>query len=135
MVEQVAEQTVVPARTEFQAVLEKVNLLRSKYPKILFDLIPPIPYWELWYVYTMGATKHAPNGWLEQPMRYGELFGRIDRHLNKIRQGEMFCLEDGQMHAASIAWAGLTLCQYQIAGIGEDDRAIYLPKGMEVLKK
>lgn len=85
-------------------------------------------------MYTMGATKHSPNGWIEKPMPYSELFGRIARHTNRIQQGEMFCLEDGQMHGASIAWAGLALCQYQLQGIGEDHRSLYLPKTMEVFK-
>lgn len=115
-------------------VFKQIEEIRKKYPKLLYHLIPPLPLAELAYVYTMGAAKHSPNGWIEKPMPFDELFGRIFRHTEKIRQGEMFCLEDGQMHASSVAWSAFALSQYQMMNIGEDNRRIYLPQHMEIIK-
>lgn len=122
---------VEPAESK-KPLKEIIAELRAKYPKLLYHLIPPLPLAELAYVYTMGAEKHAPNGWIENPMSYNELIGRVFRHLERIRCGEMYCKTDGQMHAASIAWCGMTFCQYQLAGIGEDTRSLYLLKGTEI---
>lgn len=124
--------TLIEPEVSKKSLKEIVAELRAKYPKLMYHLIPPLPLAELAYVYTMGAYKHAPNGWIEKPMQYDELIGRVFRHMERIRCGEMYCKQDGQMHAASIAWCGLTLCQYQLAGIGEDTRALYLLKGMEI---
>lgn len=133
MVQETQVEMVEPAVSK-RPLKELVAELRSKYPKLMYHLIPPLPLAELAYVYTMGAHKHAPNGWIEKPMEYAELTGRIFRHLERIRMGEMFCHTDGQMHGASIAWCGLAFCQYQLTGIGKDDRTLYLPAGMEMEK-
>lgn len=115
------------AEKQEMSTLTRIKQIRDKVGKLRYDLIPPMPLAELAYVYSAGAKKYEENGWLEHPMPYSELFGRIGRHQHKIQMGEMFDMDDGQMHAASIAWAGFALCQYQLSKAGLDTRRIYVP--------
>ena len=128
------DQAAPAAQAPALGAMERIKEIRSKHAKIRYDLIPPIPLYELGYVYTAGAVKYSENGWIEKPMPFHELFGRIFRHVERIRMGEMFDEDDGQMHGASIAWAGLALCQYQVLNIGVDNRKLYLPAHMEISK-
>lgn len=79
--------------------------------KVRFDLIPPVPLWEVARVYTHGAKEYEDRNW-EKGIKWGRIFAAIMRHLWKWWGGEENDKDSGICHLAHAAWGCLTLLQY-----------------------
>ena len=86
-----------------------------------FDLIPARPLFYLAKVYTFGAKKYEDRNW-EKGMKWGKIFGAIQRHLWKFWMGEDLDDETGLPHLAHAAWGCLTLLEYYHTHSQLDDR-------------
>jgi hypothetical protein len=87
-----------------------------------FWLIPRRPLIALAKVYAIGAAKYAPRGW-EAGMEWSRVVDPLFRHLLKWMTGEKYDPVDGQHHLASVAWAALTLMEYETTHPELDDLA------------
>ena len=92
--------------------------------KLRFDLLPPEALQELVAVYTMGAKKYEDRNW-EKGIKWGRVFGALQRHVWKFWEGEEQDEESGLSHMAHAAWCCLALLQYSKKRRDFDDR----PKG------
>lgn len=92
--------------------------------KLRYDLIPALPLKELARVYTVGAAKYADHNW-RKGMEWHRIIAALLRHLEQWRLGETIDKESKCHHLASVAWCALTLIEYELLGIGQDDRASY----------
>ncbi|KKL49911.1 hypothetical protein LCGC14_2310790 [marine sediment metagenome] len=92
--------------------------------KARFDLLPVKPLFEVVKVYTIGAGKYSDRNW-EKGIKWGRVFAAMMRHAWNWWRGEKLDPEDGQHHLASVAWAALTLMEYEETHPELDDR---LPK-------
>jgi len=89
--------------------------------KLRMDLIPGYPLMRLAEVYTIGAAKYADDNW-RKGISYKRIFAAMLRHAWKWFMCETFDGVDGQHHLASVAWAALTLMEYEITHPEFDDR-------------
>lgn len=89
--------------------------------KLPFALIPVRPLKELVKVYQIGANKYSPNNW-RQGFDYSRIFSALQRHSWAWWAGEIIDQEDKQHHLASVAWCALTLMEFEITKVGNDDR-------------
>ena len=94
--------------------------------KLRYDLLPVKPLSELVKVYTIGAAKYSDRNW-EQGLEWGRVFAAMMRHGWDWWGGERYDPKDRQHHLASVAWAALTLMEYEETHPELDDR----PKGDE----
>jgi hypothetical protein len=78
-----------------------------------FDLIPPDFMWLLAELFAMGAKKYADRNW-EKGIKFGRVFGAMQRHAWRFWAGEEFDQEDGQRHLVSVAWCALVLLHYSL---------------------
>lgn len=81
-----------------------------------YALITPVGLEELAYVYGKGAKKYAPNLWREEPIPLEKLYGRILGHLRRRVEGQVYDIDDGQMHMGSVAWAAFAIMHYDRGG-------------------
>jgi len=86
-----------------------------------FDLLPPMPLFELVKVYTYGAAKYGDRNW-EEGMDWGRVFAAVQRHLGKFWNGEELDEESGLPHLAHAAWGCLALLEYNKTHKKLDDR-------------
>ena len=89
--------------------------------KLRYDLIPPEPLGELVRVYTIGARKYEDRNW-ENGLKWGRVFAALMRHAWAWWRGELYDLEDGQHHLASVAWCAFALMEYETTCPDLDDR-------------
>jgi hypothetical protein len=89
--------------------------------KARFDLIPVKPLFKVAEVYTIGAAKYDDRNW-EKGIKWGRVFGAMMRHAWDWWGGERYDPKDGQHHLASVAWAALTLMEYEETHPELDDR-------------
>lgn len=87
-----------------------------------YDLIPFEALDEVARVYAFGATKYDDHNW-RKGYPWSWSLGALGRHLSAIMRGEDRDPESGCLHAAHIAWHGLTLVVFVLLGLGTDDRA------------
>jgi hypothetical protein len=94
-----------------------------------YSQIPVLPLAELASVYGMGAFKYPndeatglPNYMLGMP--YSWHMDAVLRHWEQFRAGVNFDPQSGLHVLAHSAWYSMTLMQYQLLGIGEDDRHV-----------
>lgn len=89
--------------------------------KLRWDLLPPFPMMKLVEVYSMGAGKYGDYNW-RKGMAWSRIFAAMMRHAWNWWAGQKNDPVDGQHHLASVAWAALTLMQYEVDQTKFDDR-------------
>lgn len=80
--------------------------------KVRYDLIPPAALREVAKVFTMGARKYNDRNW-EMGIKYGRVFGAVQRHLWSWMEGEDNDHEWGLSHLAHAAAGVLFLLHYE----------------------
>ncbi len=77
-------------------------------------------------VYTAGARKYQPWGWLKYPLDEEETLDSAFRHIKAYRAGESFDPETGAHHLTSARWNLGVLFMYEYAGLETPgDRAVF----------
>ncbi len=89
--------------------------------KTRFGLVPPNAYRVVAEVLTYGAEKYGVNNWCAGAV-YSRYVDALERHLNAWKSGENLDPESEQNHLAHVACCTLFLLEYQLSGLGEDDR-------------
>lgn len=89
------------------------------------DLIPPTVLDELVKVYTYGTIKYDDNNW-RKGVKWGRLYGALERHASKWRRNEIYDDESGIHHIVHAIWQCFSLLEYYLYGIGVDDRFRHL---------
>ena len=87
-----------------------------------FDLMPADVLWELACLYGTGAIKYDERNW-ELGIKYGRVYGALNRHLNLWWLGEEQDSNNKQHHLDSVIWNAMALRAYQLRGMSSfDDR-------------
>jgi hypothetical protein len=86
-----------------------------------FDLIPVGALREVARVYGFGAGKYADHNW-RKGYAWHLSYAAALRHVTSFWDGEDLDPESGLPHLAHAAWQMLTLLQFQLDGLGTDDR-------------
>jgi len=89
--------------------------------KARYDLLPAAALDELAHLYAIGADRYGDRNW-EAGMRWARVFAAMLRHAFAWWRGERDDAEHGRHHLASVAWCALALIEYELRGVGEDDR-------------
>lgn len=76
-----------------------------------FDLLPPEALFEVCRVFTNGAAKYSDRNW-ELGIKYGRVFGAVQRHLWKWQSGQDIDPEWGLNHLAHACAGILFLLHY-----------------------
>jgi hypothetical protein len=100
---------------------EEQEAIKTGLGKLRYDLIPTAGLAEIAKVFTIGAKKYTPWGWLEKPYKVSTAIGAMKRHLEAFQGGEDQDPE-GFHHLAAVAFYCLVIMTYQAAGIEDDDR-------------
>ena len=87
-----------------------------------YALIPPAPLSEVARVYGFGAQKYSPNNW-RKGYPYSWSLSALFRHIELFRAGERWDPESNRHHLAHAAFHLFTLMEFDLFGLGEDDRA------------
>lgn len=95
--------------------------IRYDAEKTRYDLVPPEALEAMAEVYTWGAKKYAPRNW-EKGMEWGRCYAALQRHVQSFWAGCDLDDESDLLHLAHVAWNAMALLQYQLKGIGIDDR-------------
>lgn len=95
--------------------------IRYDAEKTRYDLVPPEALEAVARVYTWGAKKYAPRNW-EKGMEWGRCYAALQRHVQSFWAGYDLDDESNLLHLAHVAWNAMALLQYQLKGIGIDDR-------------
>lgn len=99
-----------------------------------YDLIPPTVLDEVVKIYTYGTIKYDDNNW-RKGMKWGKVYGALERHAVAWRRGEIVDKESGFHHLCHSIWNCLALREYSIFDAGEDDRYRYQKEDIEQIKK
>lgn len=94
------------------------------------ELIPSMPIRELAKVYTMGAEKYEDDNW-RKGMKWGRVYGALQRHLLAFWEGEEQDQESGLSHLAHAMWGCVTLLWYSVYRREFDDRGDLLKGEMD----
>jgi len=86
-----------------------------------FDLVPPIPLWELAEHYGKGCAKYAARNW-ERGYPWSLTYAAMMRHAVLIWQGEDIDPETGAYHEIAVAWHAFALRQFRNDHPEFDDR-------------
>lgn len=106
------------------------DLLNREFPSVVkdrtkarFDLLPWGPLWEVADVFTHGATQpgRVPHNW-RRGTEWSDYFAAMQRHMAAYQQGEDRDAKSKLHHLAHAVACGLILLEYQLAGLGTDDR-------------
>ncbi len=89
--------------------------------KTLMSLIPFAALTEIGKVLTFGAKKYAAHNW-RKGMDWSRLQGALLRHYTAFSEGEDNDPETGLPHLAHLGCCVLFLLEYQLKGLGKDDR-------------
>lgn len=95
--------------------------------KARFDLIPWGPVWAMAETFTNGAKKpgRVPHNW-RQGTNWSDYYGALMRHATLYQQGEDFEIDpdtgEKQFHLAAVMACAAILLEYQMFGLGTDDR-------------
>lgn len=100
--------------------------------KTRYDLVAPYAMEELAKVYTYGTIKYDDDNWWKGLKWKKDVLGCIFRHVWKWVRGEKYDDESGLHHLAHAAWNCFTLMEYELNGIGVDDR---IPYGLDLMNK
>ncbi len=85
------------------------------------ELLPFAALEEVALVLQLGAKKYAAHNWLKG-MAWSRLLGSALRHIFSWARGEKLDPEFGRPHLAHAACCILFLIEYELAGLGTDDR-------------
>ena len=85
------------------------------------DLIPVCALDEVARVYTYGTIKYDDNNW-RKGMKWGRLYGALERHASKWKRGEIYDDESNLHHIVHAIWQCFALVEYDRFFIGQDDR-------------
>jgi len=96
-----------------------------------YDLVPADSLRQLVDIYTFGAKKYEDNNW-RKGLKWGRIYGAIQRHLNAFWEGEEVDSESGLTHLAHAAWGCFTLLNYCDTKRELDDR---VPTKNKLIKK
>lgn len=99
--------------------------------KLRYDLIPTGPLAEVAKVYTIGAKKYDDRNW-ELGLKWGRVYGALQRHANAFWSGERLDPKDGQHHLASVVWCALALMEYERTHPELDDRKELVKAGEQM---
>jgi hypothetical protein len=98
------------------------DLSAKRERKLRFDLIPHEAMRGMALGFTIGAEKHAPNGWQTGGDR-AHYYGAILRHANAWLAGQEFDA-DGKHHMDGVMCSAAILRAMCARGIGEDTRSL-----------
>ena len=88
-----------------------------------FDLIPPIPLYELAEHYGKGAEKYDDNNWRKgYDWKYS--YAALQRHLTQFWRGEDIDPETGTKHVIAAAWHCFALAEFMDIHPDYDSRLI-----------
>lgn len=90
--------------------------------KAPLDLLPFDALIRVAHVLDLGARKYGRFNY-RKGMAWGRLLAACFRHLFAWASGEGVDRESGQSHLAHAACCILFLLEYEVHGLGEDDRA------------
>lgn len=100
---------------------EEQEAIKTGLGKLRYDLIPVAGLAEVAKVFTIGAKKYTPWGWLERPYKLSTAIGAMKRHIEAFQGGEDYDAE-GFHHLAAVAFYTLVIMTYQATGQDDDDR-------------
>jgi len=100
---------------------KEVKMSTFKMADFRFDLIPVLPLAEIAKVFTYGTMKYDDNNW-RKGMKWGRIYGALERHAEKWIQGEQLDIESGLHHLAHAAWQCIVLYEYSFSKRELDDR-------------
>jgi hypothetical protein len=66
---------------------------------------------EVGWIGTNGANKYTDNGWLEVPNGIERYSSAMLRHYLKMKKGEMYDPDSGQLHYSHMAWNALAVLE------------------------
>lgn len=87
-----------------------------------FDLVPVKPLEEIAKVYGTGASKYEARNW-EKSYAWSLSFAAMMRHAWAFWGGESIDPESQRHHLASVCFHAMALMQFEMSGIGTDDRS------------
>lgn len=97
------------------------NFKKQDAGKARFGLVPPNAHRVIAEVLTYGAEKYGANNWCSGAV-YSRYVDALERHLNAWKSGEDLDPESEHHHLAHAACYLLFLLEYELSGLGEDDR-------------
>lgn len=86
-----------------------------------WDLLPFRALDEVVKVYTYGAQKYDDHNW-RKGMRWGRVIAALFRHTTAWLRGEQVDAESGLHHLAHATFCLLSLLEFDLMKLGEDDR-------------
>lgn len=95
--------------------------MKNDREKPRYDLIPVEPLKLVAEVYTLGANKYADRNW-ENGMDWHRMYRALLSHAIAFWSGESRDKDGGQHHLASTVFCALALMEYELKGLGDDDR-------------
>ena len=105
-----------------------VKAVKFDVGKLRFDLIPPDAMRAVADIFTYGTRKYDDRNWEKGDLKWGQLKGAHDRHMNSFWSGEDLDPESGKPHIAHATWNDIALLAYYLRGCGIDDRFILQEK-------
>lgn len=91
--------------------------------KVRHDLLPVLALREMSLVLGYGAEKYGDHNW-RGGMRWSRMYSACLRHLFSWHGGESRDIESGLLHLGHAGCCILFLLEYELLGLGEDDRYI-----------
>ena len=92
--------------------------------KTRLGLVPPAAHRAIADVLTYGANKYEPNNWC-RGAEWSRYIDALERHMNAWKRGERDDPESGHPHLAHAGCCLYFLLEYELEGIGEDDRIFH----------
>jgi hypothetical protein len=89
------------------------------------SLLPPRAVAEVGCVLTYGADKYGEYNWADGGMEWSRLWSAAMRHMLAWLDGSDYDRESDLNHLAHAATNLLFLLEYQLRGLGTDDRYVY----------
>jgi len=87
-----------------------------------FDLVPVAPLEEVAKAFGRGTGKYAERNW-EAGYAWGLSYAAAMRHMAAFWDGESFDTEMGSHHLAAAVFHLFALMEFELKGLGSDDRA------------
>lgn len=89
-----------------------------------YDLIPVAPLEELAKVYGAGSQKYEDRNW-ERGYPWSSSFAAARRHMDAFWDGESLDVQQQRHHLAAATFHLFALMEFELRGLGTDDRAHY----------
>ncbi|MFA7286948.1 MAG: dATP/dGTP diphosphohydrolase domain-containing protein [Patescibacteria group bacterium] len=101
--------------------------IRSTLQKVRLDLLPTAPLAMVARVFTFGAYNYGDQNW-RGGFAWSRCIGAAKRHIMKWEMGQDADEESNLNHLAHAVANLLFLLEFQLLGLGTDDRVKYDPK-------